>query len=207
MSDCPPAVRHGRKAYSFAAEAKTEVQTEAGAEAAEEACDALERLLEAEQQAREVEARTDGGVRERGSDQNVVPSKALDELREEWEQAARGSTSGRALGLETAADELRVLVEEHKGIAEGDGSEKRTDGGTNGSDRLVRVDYDEYPDEIDCVDCGGTAVYQGANWGSWVCRDCGIHYPVEEAERQLDEKSEPETNDIATTDTHREADR
>ena len=51
--------------------------------------------------------------------------------------------------------------------------------------RLVRVDYDEYPDEIDCVDCDGTAVYQGANWGSWVCRDCGIHYPVEEAKRQI----------------------
>lgn len=85
--------------------------------------------------------------------ENSIPADALDELREEWEEAARGSTSGRALGLETAADELRVLVEEHKGIPEEDDG-LRVDGGSEQTE-MNRASHLSVADS-DCPDCGVT---------------------------------------------------
>lgn len=60
-----------------------------------------------------------------------------------------------------------------------------TEQSTGGTERLVQVDYSRYPDEIDCIECSGTAVYEGANWGTWACSNCGASYPREEVERQL----------------------
>jgi len=59
------------------------------------------------------------------------------------------------------------------------------------AERLVRVDQSQYPDEFECRECGGVAVYDGGNWGTWTCRDCLTSWPREEAERVMGSNDEP----------------
>ena len=60
----------------------------------------------------------------------------------------------------------------------------------DGDAELQLFDHTQYPEEIECIECGGTAVYRGANWGTWDCDECLTTYPVEEVERQMEESDE-----------------